>query len=246
MKRRALLGRTHLYVALLAAGLTGVLMTLCATAWLGGQGDSLPRVLIGSLLCAGLGAMLALCLANIVLGAKRWPPRQLSDANRSSASEGPATGLPDRHYFEARLGRCLRSAARQQERVALILIDSDHLAGDLDEAVLDEVSMVFAERLRGQVRDRDLLADLGDGRFAVLLAPLQVREDAGQIGGLIVEALRAPICLANGRCMGAALSMGIARYPEDVHDPASLFAVAEAALLPLAGEAVGQAARIPL
>ncbi|MBP0644689.1 GGDEF domain-containing protein, partial [Mycobacterium tuberculosis] len=58
------------------------------------------------------------------------------------ASHDSLTGLPNRAFFEGRLNRSLRNAARQQEHLALLFLDSDHLKQNNDSlghAIGDEV-----------------------------------------------------------------------------------------------------------
>ncbi|MEX5624747.1 GGDEF domain-containing protein, partial [Pseudomonas syringae] len=42
------------------------------------------------------------------------------------ASHDSLTGLPNRAFFEGRLSRSVRNAARQQDHMALLFLDSDH------------------------------------------------------------------------------------------------------------------------
>ncbi|MFV3403845.1 MULTISPECIES: diguanylate cyclase domain-containing protein [Pseudomonas] len=149
------------------------------------------------------------------------------------ASHDSLTGLPNRHYFEGRLTRSLRSAARQQEALALLFLDSDHfkqINDTLGHAVGDEVLVSVAGRVRGQLRDQDLVARLGGDEFAVLLSPLHVREDAERIAEKIVQSMQVPIQLADGSSISTSLSVGIAYYPQDGQDPASLLNAADAAM----------------
>ncbi|MEZ0198792.1 diguanylate cyclase, partial [Pseudomonas qingdaonensis] len=88
------------------------------------------------------------------------------------ASHDSLTGLPNRAFFEGRLSRSVRNAARQQDHLALLFLDSDHfkqINDTLGHAVGDEVLISVAERVRAQLREHDLVARLGGDEFAVLL-----------------------------------------------------------------------------
>ncbi|WP_369988220.1 diguanylate cyclase domain-containing protein [Pseudomonas xanthosomatis] len=149
------------------------------------------------------------------------------------ASHDSLTGLPNRAYFEGRLGRCLHSAARLREHAALLFLDSDHfkqINDSLGHAVGDEVLVSVAARVRAQLREHDLVARLGGDEFAVLLAPLQAREDAECIAEKIVASMQQPIQLDDGNSLTTSLSVGIAFYPDDGRDPASLLNAADAAM----------------
>ncbi|WP_411383309.1 diguanylate cyclase domain-containing protein [Pseudomonas sp. L7] len=149
------------------------------------------------------------------------------------ASHDSLTGLPNRAFFEGRLNRCLRNAARQQDHLALLFLDSDHfkkINDSLGHAVGDEVLINIASRVRAQLREHDLVARLGGDEFAVLLTPLHSREDAQRIAEKIVASMKLPILLDDGQRVSTSLSVGIAYYPDDGQDSASLLNAADAAM----------------
>lgn len=149
------------------------------------------------------------------------------------ASHDSLTGLPNRAFFEGRLNRCLRNAARQQDHLALLFLDSDHfkqINDNLGHAVGDEVLINIASRVRAQLREHDLVARLGGDEFAVLLTPLHSREDAQRIAEKIVASMRLPILLDDGQRVSTSLSVGVAYYPDDGQDSASLLNAADAAM----------------
>ncbi|MEN5143497.1 diguanylate cyclase domain-containing protein [Pseudomonas juntendi] len=149
------------------------------------------------------------------------------------ASHDSLTGLPNRAFFEGRLNRSVRNAARQQDHLALLFLDSDHfkqINDTLGHAVGDEVLISVADRVRAQLREHDLVARLGGDEFAVLLTPLHTRRDAEQIAEKIVASMKLPVQLDSGRNIATSLSIGIAYYPDDGTDPASLLNAADAAM----------------
>ncbi len=149
------------------------------------------------------------------------------------ASHDSLTGLPNRAFFEGRLTRSLRNAERQQEHLALLFLDSDHfkqINDTLGHAVGDEVLISVADRVRAQLREHDLVARLGGDEFAVLLTPLHSRQDAERMAEKIVASMKLPVQLDSGRSIATSLSVGIAYYPDDGSDPASLLNAADAAM----------------
>lgn len=149
------------------------------------------------------------------------------------ASHDSLTGLPNRAFFEGRLSRSVRNAARQQDHLALLFLDSDHfkqINDTLGHAVGDEVLISVADRVRAQLREHDLVARLGGDEFAVLLTPLHTRKDAEHIAEKIVASMKLPVQLDSGRSISTSLSVGIAYYPDDGADPASLLDAADAAM----------------
>ncbi|ADR61942.1 diguanylate cyclase domain-containing protein [Pseudomonas putida] len=149
------------------------------------------------------------------------------------ASHDSLTGLPNRAFFEGRLSRSVLNAARQQDHLALLFLDSDHfkqINDTLGHAVGDEVLISVAERVRAQLREQDLVARLGGDEFAVLLTPLHTRKDAEHIAEKIVASMKLPVQLDSGLSVSTSLSVGIAYYPDDGADPASLLNAADAAM----------------
>ncbi|AGZ33556.1 MULTISPECIES: diguanylate cyclase domain-containing protein [Pseudomonas] len=149
------------------------------------------------------------------------------------ASHDSLTGLPNRAFFEGRLNRTVRNAARQGDHLALLFLDSDHfkqINDSLGHAVGDEVLICVAERVRAQLREHDLVARLGGDEFAVILTPMQSREDAERIAEKIVASMKLPIQLDSGSSISTSVSVGIAYYPQDGTDPASLLNAADAAM----------------
>lgn len=149
------------------------------------------------------------------------------------ASHYSLTGLPNRAFFEGRLSRSLRNAARQKDHLALLFLDSDHfkqINDSLGHAVGDEVLINVADRVRAQLREHDLVARLGGDEFAVLLTPLHSREDAERIAEKIIASMQLPMLLDGGESLTTSLSVGIAYYPDDGSDPASLLNAADAAM----------------
>ncbi|MFJ4068015.1 diguanylate cyclase domain-containing protein [Pseudomonas sp. NPDC089996] len=149
------------------------------------------------------------------------------------ASHDSLTGLPNRAFFEGRLSRSLRNAARQQDHLAVLFLDSDHfkqINDSLGHAVGDEVLINVADRVRAQLREHDLVARLGGDEFAVLLTPLHSRQDAERIAEKIIASMQLPVLLDGGESLTTSLSVGIAYYPDDGSDPASLLNAADAAM----------------
>lgn len=149
------------------------------------------------------------------------------------ASHDSLTGLPNRAFFEGRLSRSLRNTARQQDHLALLFLDSDHfkqINDSLGHAVGDQVLINVADRVRAQLREHDLVARLGGDEFAVLLTPLHSREDAERIAEKIIASMQLPMLLDGGEGLTTSLSVGIAYYPDDGSDPASLLNAADAAM----------------
>ncbi|MFL1504524.1 diguanylate cyclase domain-containing protein [Pseudomonas sp. O64] len=173
---------------------------------------------------------------NALLGEMEAWQSHLQSENETlahQASHDSLTGLPNRAFFEGRLIRALRSAAKVNERVAVLFLDSDRfkdINDNFGHAAGDAVLVAVAERVRAQLREDDLVARLGGDEFAVLLAPLHKVEDAQRIADKIIASMDKPIPLPGNTQVLTSLSIGIAVYPDHGATPGTLLNAADAAM----------------
>jgi len=149
------------------------------------------------------------------------------------ANHDSLTGLPNRAFFEGRLIRALRSAAKANERVAVLFLDSDRfkdINDNFGHAAGDAVLVVVATRVRAQLREDDLVARLGGDEFAILLSPLHKVEDAQRIADKIIASMDIPIPVPGDTHVLTSLSIGIAIYPDHGVTPGALLNAADAAM----------------
>ncbi|WP_307831620.1 sensor domain-containing diguanylate cyclase [Nucisporomicrobium flavum] len=142
------------------------------------------------------------------------------------------TGLPNRTHLLDRAEREVDIAMATGGRIALLLLDLDgfkrvndtvgHHAGD---ALLQAVG----QRLQAAVRDNDVVARLGGDEFAILLTRNPDETSAAAIAGRIHERLRQPYDIDGGKVHVGA-SIGIALFPSDAGDMATLMRGADAAM----------------
>ena len=149
------------------------------------------------------------------------------------ANHDSLTGLPNRAFFEGRLIRALRCAAKANERVAVLFLDSDRFKDINDNyghAAGDAVLVAVATRVRAQLREDDLVARLGGDEFAILLSPLHKVEDAQRIADKIIASMDVPIPVPGNTEVLTSLSIGIAIYPDHGATPGALLNAADAAM----------------
>jgi diguanylate cyclase (GGDEF)-like protein/PAS domain S-box-containing protein len=136
------------------------------------------------------------------------------------------TGLPNRRIFLDRLAHALKRVDRTGEVHAVLFADIDRfkLTNDsLGHKTGDELLVGIADRLRQVTRDGDTLARFGGDEFTVLLENVSP-EIAESTAMRMLETVRAPMTLADGRTISASVSIGIAlttagSSPDDVlHD----------------------------
>jgi diguanylate cyclase (GGDEF)-like protein/PAS domain S-box-containing protein len=142
------------------------------------------------------------------------------------------TGLPNRALLEQRLAAALRHAERGGGGLALLYLDVDRLKAvndTLGHDAGDALLRGLGERLTHCLRREDTVARVGGDEFVVLLPAVRTRQEATGIAQKILKALAARFQL-EGREIQVTSSLGIALYPEDGRDAATLRRRADAAL----------------
>jgi diguanylate cyclase (GGDEF)-like protein len=142
------------------------------------------------------------------------------------------TDTPNRALMLDRLENAISMARRHVTRIAVLFLDLDQfkqINDTLGHAVGDEVLQLVARRLESVVRASDTVSRHGGDEFLVLVAEISQPSDAAVIAAKMLSVLTAP-----GR-VGAYMirlsaSVGIATYPEDGEDAATLISRADAAM----------------
>ncbi|MFI3118572.1 MAG: EAL domain-containing protein [Methylococcaceae bacterium] len=149
------------------------------------------------------------------------------------ANYDPLTDLPNRQLFQDRLHLAVASAKRNNTKLALLFIDLDRFKEVNDSAgheAGDRLLMQVAKRLNECVRESDTLARLGGDEFTVILNNLSNNFDIEHIAKTMLELLEQPFSLAAGVDAAISASIGIAMYPADGEDDATLIRYADAAM----------------
>ncbi len=140
------------------------------------------------------------------------------------------TTLPNRRYFEQYLEACTHGGGA----AAMMYIDldgfkpiNDRLGHDAGDTVLRQVG----QRLTTLFRDDDVVARLGGDEFAAILprSATQPPPDAEALAARVIAAVNEPVSIG-GSMVRVGCSIGIARWPEDSPDVATVLRRADAAL----------------
>lgn len=192
------------------------------------------------------GAMLEMVAWQRVLAMRMETMRRLAEAAdreraslHSLAHSDPLTGLPNRRGLQIELANAL-PRANPQQLLAVYLLDldgfkavNDRLGHDTGDGLLKAV----AQRLRDNLRGRDVVARLGGDEFVVMAADLGSDEDARRVGQKLLDAFAQPFELGGQLCR-VGLTIGYALAPLDGSDEASLLKRADAAMY--AGKQAGK------
>jgi diguanylate cyclase (GGDEF)-like protein/PAS domain S-box-containing protein len=142
------------------------------------------------------------------------------------------TDLPNRALVSDRLRQALVASRRNQNRVALLYIDLDRFKPVNDthgHAVGDLLLKEAARRMRACVRESDTVGRVGGDEFVVLLPAIDSAEDALRVAEKIRQAFRQPFAIG-GLSLEVSSSIGIAIFPDQCADDASLLVYADRAM----------------
>src|SRR6185436_9029500 len=142
------------------------------------------------------------------------------------------TGLTNHRTFQERFGDLLERAARHGHRAAVLLCDVDHFKKVNDNyghPIGDEVLRRVAKVLQEVPRKIDVPARYGGEEFAVLLDNVDVAQAKAvaeririEISKLVIESEKGPLSVTE--------SIGVAAFPDDGRDRATLIERADLAL----------------
>jgi diguanylate cyclase (GGDEF)-like protein len=146
------------------------------------------------------------------------------ETDDQSALTDEALGLPSRVLYDDRLQQALLRASHQGQTVAVLSLSIDNLellAHRLGQDTGLHLMAEVARRLRPCLAQHDTLARNGADCFLALASGLQRGSDVMPLCEDLVAAL-APALLLNGQSLHASASIGIALYPQDSSDAATL------------------------
>jgi diguanylate cyclase (GGDEF)-like protein len=156
---------------------------------------------------------------------------ELDELTQSSQRDA-LTGMPNRALMLDRLGGAIAMARRHGTRAALLFLDLDgfKLINDsLGHAAGDEVLRLVAQRLASVLRDSDAVSRHSGDEFLVLLTEVAHATHASLGATKILRAIAEPITVG-GEMLHLSASVGIAIYPEDGDDAATLINHADVAM----------------
>lgn len=148
------------------------------------------------------------------------------------AHHDPLTGLPNRLLLSDRVEQGMVLSHRNSRIMGLLYVDLDQFKPVNDQyghVVGDRLLRVVAEKFSGVLRNVDTVARIGGDEFVVLLPNMSDTEDISQIADKLIASVSEPLTV-DGLQLQIGASVGIAIYPNDSTDPATLLLKADEAL----------------
>jgi len=143
------------------------------------------------------------------------------------------TGLPNRVLFQDRLVQEIKKSNRTELPFALLFLDLDHFKevnDTLGHDKGDRLLVEAAQRINACVRETDTVARIGGDEFTVILPQFGERLHLERIVQDINKSLAKAFELGGGDIGYISASIGIAIYPDDAQDMASLLKYADQAM----------------
>ncbi|MCW5626252.1 MAG: EAL domain-containing protein [Burkholderiales bacterium] len=152
-------------------------------------------------------------------------------ADAMSSRDG-VTGLPNRRALRELLLQQVGESRRRHERLALLHLDLDRFKlvnETLGYEIGDQLLIAVGGRIRGALREGDVVARIGDDEFAVVLGDVQGPETAARVANQLLEVIAEAHLgddVEGTRCSG---SIGISLFPDDTVDADQILIYAEMA-----------------
>jgi diguanylate cyclase (GGDEF)-like protein/PAS domain S-box-containing protein len=142
------------------------------------------------------------------------------------------TGLPNRTLLQDRLTQAITLACRNQERVAVLMIDLDqfkHINDSLGHHVGDGLLEGVSARLKTCLRESDIVARLGGDEFVIALPTVTSNQDVEEVVQKLLACLLDPFHV-DGHELKISGSIGVGQYPIDGDTPGALLRAADTAM----------------
>ncbi|MBX3636684.1 MAG: PAS-domain containing protein [Rubrivivax sp.] len=154
---------------------------------------------------------------------------------RHVARHDGLTSLVNRDAFLEAIAAQLERSRREGDGFAVHFIDLDDFKPVNDRhghAVGDRVLAAVAERMRAVARDGDIVARMGGDEFAVMQRGVTRPEAALGLAQRLLETVHEPMRVegVDGQAIAVGASIGVALYPGDGADVATLMRHADAAM----------------
>ena len=148
------------------------------------------------------------------------------------ATHDGLTGLPNSVLLHDRLESALARARRARHRVGVMFLDLDHFKDvndTLGHRIGDLLLKELARRIRGALRESDLLARISGDEFVVVLEDLADEGAPERVARMILEEVRRPFQI-EGNEIHVSGSLGLSLHPDDGVDAETLLKNADAAM----------------
>jgi len=144
----------------------------------------------------------------------------------------PVTGLPNRHAASEQIARLMATVGHTSDGFGLLMLDLDDFKvvnDTLGHPIGDKLLRAIASRLSQYIHSTYIACRFGGDEFIVIAPRLVGRPQLEVLGIAVLRALEESI-VVEGHEIRSRCSVGLAQYPADGKDAASLIRAADTAL----------------
>lgn len=146
-----------------------------------------------------------------------WIKLEAEEKIRADALIDSLTGVPNRLYFSNRLEQAISLAQRTNKFVGVCFLDVNsfkYINDTLGHASGDMLLQQIALRLKGVVREYDVIARFGGDEFLILIPQVDEVENIKALATRVMDSFETPLAIKSQNVI-VTLSMGISVYPQD-------------------------------
>ena len=158
--------------------------------------------------------------------------KKFEETLKHQATHDELTSLPNRWLFHLHLKQALARTLRTGQHMAIMFLDLDdfkNVNDGLGHASGDALLVQVSQRLRGLLRETDMLARMGGDEFAILLTDQTDMDEAANVARKLLLAQQVSYRLQD-QDVYASASIGIAFCPDDATDSETLLRYADMAM----------------
>ena len=206
----------------------GIALCFILLGWDSAQLTAHPVSWFGAML-AQLGPVILVAYITTMLSADI---RYALDKIKQVSDTDELTGLYNMRAFSMILQRSFRQAARYSQPLSLVMIDSDNLKGINDSFGHEAGNRLLVQvvnRIRDALRGSDVVARYGGDEFIALL-PQTGPSGALEVAERIRQAIEDARIDVGGHITRTSVSIGVASYPADGSDAATMLEKVDGAL----------------
>jgi diguanylate cyclase (GGDEF)-like protein/PAS domain S-box-containing protein len=157
--------------------------------------------------------------------------KQDEDKIHQLANYDALTNLPNRTLLDDRIKQSINFSQRNERSFAVLFLDLDHFKNvndSLGHHIGDLMLIEVANRLMTVIRKEDTVSRIGGDEFILLLQEIHA-DGAAHLAQKVNDSISAPFILKESE-LSITPSIGIALYPMDGDDPATLLQAADSAM----------------
>ncbi len=191
-----------------------------------------------------VGLIESLISSSVILIVLLEESGRLTQLIEATSVHDQLTGLPNRTLLAERMTQTLAQAKRSGQRFAVLALDLDHFKQINDSGghqAGDQALRIISQRFAATLREGDTLARVGGDEFIVLQPGIETVDAAVAFANRLIATLAEPVMLGTGSYR-VGVSIGIATFPTDGEDVATLLRAADRAMYVAKDEGRGRAA----